>query len=187
MASGKLRWVFQTVHHDLWDRDEPTQLSLIDLTIAGKVVPALVMPTKQGDLYLLGRRTSQPILPVRELPAPARTVPGEFAAPTQPHSLLSFMPAALAGKHMWGATPLDQLICRIELRRMGYDGPHRPPATRGTLVYPGNLGDFNWGGVAVDPVRQIMVGTPAVLAFTCQLINRPDATANVVRAGASKH
>ena len=187
VASGKLRWVFQTVHHDLRDRDVPAQLSLIDLTIAGKVVPALVMPTKQGDLYVLGRRTSQPILPVRELPAPASTVPGEFAAPTQPHLSLSFMPAALTGKHMWGATPLDQLICRIELRRMGYHCPYTPPATRRTLVYPGNLGVFNWGGVAVDPLRQIMVGTPAVLAFACQLIARPDATANVVRAGASEH
>ncbi|MBC7469130.1 MAG: PQQ-binding-like beta-propeller repeat protein, partial [Ramlibacter sp.] len=98
-----------------------------------------------------------------------------------------FMPPSLTGKDMWGATPLDQLICRIELRRMGYDGPYTPPSTRRTLVYPGNLGVFNWGGVAVDPVRQIMVGTPAFLAFTFQLIPRTDATANVVSAGASEH
>ncbi|MGE6790935.1 membrane-bound PQQ-dependent dehydrogenase, glucose/quinate/shikimate family [Pseudomonas guineae] len=187
VASGKLRWLFQTVHHDLWDRDVPSQPSLIDLTIDGKRVPALVLPTKQGDLYVLDRRSGQPILPVRELPAPASTVPGEFAAPTQPHSSLSFMPAALTGKDMWGATPLDQLLCRIELRRMGYDGPYTPPATRRTLVYPGNLGVFNWGGVAVDPVRQIMVGTPAFLAFTFELIARPDATANIVSAGSSEH
>ncbi|MCP8688447.1 membrane-bound PQQ-dependent dehydrogenase, glucose/quinate/shikimate family [Marinobacterium sedimentorum] len=187
VTSGKLRWVFQTVHHDLWDRDVPAQPSLIDLTIDGKVVPALVMPTKQGDLYVLDRRSGQPILPVRELSAPASTVPGEFAAPTQPHSSLSFMPPALTGKDMWGATPLDQLICRIQLRRLGYDGPYTPPSTQRTLVYPGNLGVFNWGGVAVDPVRQIMVGTPAFLAFTFELIPRPDATANVVSAGASEH
>ena len=187
VATGKLRWVFQTVHHDLWDRDVPSQPSLIDLTIAGKVVPALVMPTKQGDLYVLDRRSGQPILPVRELPAPASKVPGEFAAPTQPHSSLSFMPPVLTGKDMWGATPLDQLICRIELRRMGYDGPYTPPSTQRTLVYPGNLGVFNWGGVAVDPVRQIMVGTPAFLAFTFQLIARPDAITNVVSAGSSEH
>ncbi|QCB45391.1 membrane-bound PQQ-dependent dehydrogenase, glucose/quinate/shikimate family [Hydrogenophaga sp. PAMC20947] len=187
VATGKLRWLFQAVHHDLWDRDVPAQPSLIDLTIAGKVVPALVAPTKQGDLYVLDRRSGKPILPVREFPAPPSTVPGEFAAPTQPHSSLSFMPAALTGKDMWGATPLDQLICRIELRRMGYDGPYTPPSTQRTLVYPGNLGVFNWGGVAVDPVRQIMVGTPAFLAFTFQLIPRPDATTNVVSAGASEH
>jgi quinoprotein glucose dehydrogenase len=187
VATGTLRWVFQMVHHDLWDRDVPSQPSLIDLTIDGKVVPALVAPTKQGDLYVLDRRSGLSVLPVRELPVPASTVPGEFAAPTQPHSSLSFMPPALTGKDMWGATPLDQLICRIQLRRMGYDGPYTPPSTWRTLVYPGNLGVFNWGGVAVDPVRQIMVGTPAFLAFTIQLIPRPDATSNVVSAGASEH
>ena len=187
VATGKQRWLFQTVHHDLWDRDVPSQPSLIDLTIDGRLVPALVLPTKQGDLYVLDRRSGQPILPVRELPAPASTVPGELAAPTQPHSSLSFMPAALTGKDMWGATPLDQLSCRIELRRMGYDGPYTPPSTRRTLVYPGNLGVFNWGSVAVDPVRQVMVGSPTFLAFTFQLIARPDAKANVVSAGASEH
>jgi len=187
VATGTLRSAFQTVHHDLWDRDVPAQPSLIDLTIDGRVVPALVMPTKQGDLYVLDRRSGQPVLPVRELPAPASTVPGEFAAPTQPHSSLSFMPPALTGKDMWGATPLDHLICRIQLRRMGYDGPYTPPSTQRTLNYPGNLGVFNWGGVAVDPVRQVMVGTPAFLAFTFQLIPRSDATANVVSAGASEH
>jgi quinoprotein glucose dehydrogenase len=187
VASGKLRWVFQTVHHDLWDRDVPAQPSLIDLTIDGKPVPALVMPTKTGDLYVLDRRSGQPILPVGERPAPPSTVPGEFAAPTQPHSSLSFMPPALTGKDMWGATPLDQLICRIQLRRLDYNGPYTPPSTRRTLVYPGNAGVFNWGGVAVDPVRQIMVGTPAFLAFTSQLIPRPDDTTNVVSADAKEH
>jgi quinoprotein glucose dehydrogenase len=187
VATGKLRWVFQTVRHDLWDRDVPSQPSLIDLTLDGKVVPALVLPTKQGDLYVLDRRNGQPILPVRAVPVPASKIPGEFAAPTQPASSLSFMPAALTGKDMWGATPLDQLICRIELRRMGYDGPYTPPSTQRTLVYPGNLGVFNWGGVAVDPVRQIMVGTPAFLAFTFQLIARPDASTNIVSAGTNEH
>jgi quinoprotein glucose dehydrogenase len=145
------------------------------------------MPTKQGDLYVLDRRSGQPVLPVQELPTPASTVPGEFAAPTQPHSSLSFMPAKLTGKDMWGATPVDQMMCRIALHRMAYDGAYTPPSTQRTLVYPGNLGVFNWGGVAVDPVRQIMVGTPARLAFTFQLVPRPDATANIVSAGASEH
>ena len=187
VATGKLRRVFQAVHQDLWDRDVPAQPSLIDLTIDGKVVPALVMPTKQGDLYVLERRSGQPILPVRELPAPASKVPGEFAAPTQTHSSLSYRPPALTGKDMWGATPLDQLICRIALRRLGNHGPYTPPPTRRTVAYPGNLGVFHWGGVAVDPVRQIMVGKPAFLAFTFQLIPRSDAIANVVSAGASEH
>jgi quinoprotein glucose dehydrogenase len=88
---------------------------------------------------------------------------------------------------MWGATPFDQLVCRIEFRSMGYDGPYTPPATRRTLVYPGNAGVFNWGGVAVDPVRQVMVATPVRLAFTYQLIPRHDTTTNYVSAGQEEH
>jgi glucose dehydrogenase len=80
-------------------------------------------------------------------------------APTQPHSSLSFMPAALTGKDMWGATPLDQLLCRIELRCMGYGGPYTPPSARRTLVYPGNLGVFNWGGMLDKYPRAYAVTT----------------------------
>ncbi|MEO6030291.1 MAG: membrane-bound PQQ-dependent dehydrogenase, glucose/quinate/shikimate family [Burkholderiaceae bacterium] len=187
VATGKLRWVFQTVHHDLWDRDIPAQPTLINLTIGGAVVPALVAPTKQGDLYVLDRRTGEPLIPVRETPAPASTTPGEFAASKQPVSALSFMPPPLKGTDMWGTTPFDQLVCRIEFRSMGYAGPYTPPSTQRTLVYPGNLGVFNWGGVAVDPIRQILVGTPTRLAFTFELIARHDSTTNLVSEGKKEH
>ena len=187
IATGKVRWDFQGVHIDLWDRDMPAQPTLVDLTVAGATVPALIAPTKQGDVYVLDRRTGSPIFPVRELPEPKSTVPGERISATQPSSALSFMPPPLTGRDMWGATPFDQLVCRIEFRSMGYDGPYTPPATRRTLVYPGNAGVFNWGGVAVDPVRQVMVATPVRLAFTYQLIPRHDPTTNYVSAGQEEH
>lgn len=94
------------------------------------VPPVLVLPTKQGDVYVLDRRSGEPVLPVHGMPAPASTVPGEFAAPVQPFSSLNFTPPALTGKDMWGATPLDQLLCRIALLRMDYNGPYTPPSTR---------------------------------------------------------
>ena len=188
VASGRLRWSFQGVHHDLWDRDMPAQPTLIDLAVEGKTVPALIAPTKQGELYVLDRRTGKPIFPVRESPVPSTSpVPGEMMSPTQPSSALSFMPPPLTGKDMWGATPFDQLVCRFELHSMRYAGPYTPPGTQRTLVYPGNLGVFNWGGVAVDPVRQALVGTPTHLAFTYQFIARQDATTNYVSAGKKEH
>ena len=183
VATGHLRWVFQGVHHDLWDRDMPAQPTLVDLTIEGATVPTLIAPTKQGDVYVLDRRSGKPVFPVRELPAPSSSVPDESAAPTQPSSALSFMPPPLTGKDMWGATPWDQLVCRIELRSMRYAGPYTAPSAQRSLVYPGNLGVFNWGGVAVDPVRQVMVGTPTHLAFTFQLVPRHDPTTNLVSDG----
>jgi glucose dehydrogenase len=150
-------------------------------------VPALVAPTKQGEVYVLDRRTGRPIFPVRESPAPASTTTGELAAPMQPSSAFSFMPPRLTGKDMWGATLWDQLICRIEFRSMRYQGPYTPPSTDRTLVYPGNAGVFNWGGVAVNPVRQVLVGTPALLAFTYRLFPRHDQTTNLVSAGSKEH
>ncbi|TIR82398.1 MAG: membrane-bound PQQ-dependent dehydrogenase, glucose/quinate/shikimate family, partial [Mesorhizobium sp.] len=134
----------------------------------------LVGPTKQGDLYVLDRRTGEPIIPVKEVPAPGGAIEGDHTSPTQPSSDLSFNPKPLTGADMWGITMFDQLACRIELKRLRYDGRYTPPSLQGTLVYPGNFGVFNWGGVAVDPVRQVMFGMPTYLAFTSKLIPRAD-------------
>ncbi|MBB5537330.1 glucose/quinate/shikimate family membrane-bound PQQ-dependent dehydrogenase [Rhizobium giardinii] len=171
--TGAVRWVRQTVHHDLWDMDVPAQPVLIDIT--GKddqPVPALVGPTKQGDLYVLDRRTGEPIIPIKEIPAPTGAIPEDFTAPTQPISDLSFSPPPLTGKDMWGVTMFDQLACRINLQRLKYAGRYTPPSLEGTLVYPGNFGVFNWGAVAVDPERQVMFGMPTYLAFTSRLVPR---------------
>ena len=178
--TGEVAWVFQTVHHDLWDYDMPAQPSLVDLTIGGAPVPALVVPTKQGDIYVLDRRSGEPLLPVTEIPAPGGAVEGDFTAPTQPTSAISFNPPALRERDMWGATLIDQLACRISFRRHVYEGRYTPPTEQGSIVYPGNFGTFNWGGIAVDPERQILFGMPVYLAFTSQLVPRPEAAERVV-------
>jgi quinoprotein glucose dehydrogenase len=178
--TGKVRWVYQTVHHDLWDMDVPAQPSLIDLTIDGKSVPALVQPTKQGDVYVLNRETGEPIFPVKEVAAPKGAVAGDFTAPTQPVSSITFKPETLQERDMWGVTPIDELACRISFRNHAYQGRFTPPTINGSIVYPGNFGTFNWGAVAVDPQRQLMFAMPVYLAFTSQLVPRPNETARVV-------
>ncbi|WP_224767540.1 glucose/quinate/shikimate family membrane-bound PQQ-dependent dehydrogenase [Paracoccus yeei] len=172
--SGQQAWVFQTVHHDLWDMDVPAQPVLVDLTVNGAVVPALVAPTKQGDIYVLNRETGEPILPVTEEPAPKGAIPEDFTAPTQPTSALSFSPPPLRERDMWGITIFDQLMCRIDFNRLNYEGRYTPPSLKGTIVYPGNFGTFNWGSIAVDPQRQVMFGMPTYLAFTSRLVPRAD-------------
>jgi quinoprotein glucose dehydrogenase len=77
----------------------------------------------------------------------------------------------------------DQLLCRIKFRQLNYDGRYTPPSLEGTLQHPGNFGIFNWGSVAVDPVRQVMFATPTYIPFTIQLVPRPDDTTNVVGGG----
>jgi quinoprotein glucose dehydrogenase len=178
--TGKVRWVYQTVHHDLWDMDVPSQPSLVDLTVDGKSVLALVQPTKQGDVYVLNRETGEPIFPVKEVDAPTGAVEGDFTAPTQPVSSITFKPESLKESDMWGVTPIDQLACRISFRSLVYQGRFTPPTKNGSIVYPGNFGTFNWGAVAVDPQRQLMFAMPVYLAFTSQLVPRPNETARVV-------
>ncbi|MBY5313889.1 glucose/quinate/shikimate family membrane-bound PQQ-dependent dehydrogenase [Rhizobium leguminosarum] len=175
IATGQMRWVRQTVHHDLWDMDVPAQPALIDLTKQdGTVVPALVGPTKQGDIYVLDRRSGEPIIPVKEIPAPGGAVSGDHTAPTQPISDLTFSPEPLQEKDMWGVSLFDQMACRIDFHRYHYEGRYTPPSLKGTIVYPGNFGTFNWGSVAVDPERQIMFGMPTYLAFTSRLVPAAD-------------
>ena len=174
LNSGQVRWVRQTVHHDLWDMDVPAQPTLVDINTATGAVPALVGPTKQGDIYVLNRLTGEPILPIEEVPAPAGAIEGDFTSPTQPVSGLTFMPKPLTGKDMWGVSMFDQLACRIEFLKLRYEGRYTPPSLQGSLIYPGNFGVFNWGSVAVDPARQIMFGMPTYLAFTSRLVPRAD-------------
>ena len=175
LITGEARWVQQFVHHDLWDMDTPAQPTLLDLDTADGMQPALVIPTKQGDVYVLNRATGEPIIPIKERPAPQDyLLPDEHAAPTQPYSGLSFEPAPLTEKDMWGASLIDQMMCRIEFNQLNYDGRYTPPSTNGTLVYPGNFGTFNWGGIAVDPENGVMFGMPTYLAFKSQLIPKED-------------
>lgn len=187
LATGRVRWVFQTVHHDLWDYDVPAQPVLVDLTVRGQRVPALVQPTKQGEIFVLDRRTGTPIHPVTEVAAPQGAAGGDHTAATQPVSAISFAPPTLRERDMWGATLIDQMVCRIAFRQLRYEGRFTPPSLGGTLVNPGNFGVFNWGSIAVDPVRGVAFTTPAVLGFTSQLVPRPDATTLLVQKhGATK-
>ncbi|QND45568.1 glucose/quinate/shikimate family membrane-bound PQQ-dependent dehydrogenase (plasmid) [Rhizobium lusitanum] len=173
--TGQLKWVQQFVHHDLWDMDVPAQPVLFDMTKAdGSVAPALVASTKQGDIYVLDRRTGEPLIPFKEIPAPGGTIPEDHASPTQPISDLTFSPPPLQEKDMWGVSLFDQLACRIAFHRYKYEGRYTPPSLEGSIIYPGNFGTFNWGSVAVDPERQIMFGMPTYLAFTSKLVPRAD-------------
>ena len=178
--TGKVAWVFQGAHHDLWDMDIPAQPSLVDLSINGNTVPALVASTKQGEIFVLDRRTGTPVLPVTEVPAPQGAAKGDFSAPTQPVSAISFNPAPLTEASMWGLTPFDQLACRIAFRSLRYDGRYTPPSLQGSIIYPGNFGTFNWGGVAVDPERQIVFAMPTYIAFTSTLKVRQNDTERLV-------
>jgi quinoprotein glucose dehydrogenase len=170
LATGRVRWVHQFTHHDLWDMDVGGQPSLVDIATAQGVRPALVASTKQGSLYVLDRRTGEAIVPIEERPVPQGAAPGDRTSPTQPFSALSLSPPNVREADMWGATPYDQLWCRITFRSLRYEGMFTPPSEKGSLVNPGNFGVLDWGGVSVDPVRQLVIANPSYVAFISRLI-----------------
>lgn len=176
-STGKQVWHFQTTHHDLWDMDVPAQPSLADIQdTTGKTVPAIYVLTKTGNVFVLDRRTGKAIVPITERAVPQAVkrgpqTQGEHYAATQPFSALNLAPQEkLKDKDMWGATMFDQLICRVSFHRLNYDGIYTPPSENGTLVFPGNLGVFEWGGMSVNADRQVAVMNPIGLPFVSRLI-----------------
>jgi len=172
LADGKVRWNYQFTHHDLWDMDVGSQPTLVHLKTDDGIKPAIIAPTKQGSLYVLDRRDGTPIVPIREIPVPQGAVEGDHTAPTQARSDLNLLGPELNERAMWGATPFDQMLCRIQFRQLRYEGQYTPPSEQGSLVYPGNVGVFNWGGVSVDPVRQLLFTSPNYMAFVSKMVPR---------------
>lgn len=179
LETGVFKWKFQTSQNDLWDRDNPSQPSLIELGQAGSRQPALILPMKTGNIFVLNRLTGEPIIPVDDVEVSTEGgVAGEHFASHQPVSRLNFIPEPLSEKSMWGLTPFDQMACRISFKRLRYDGnPWTPSTEAGSLIFPGNIGVFNWGSVAVDPERQLLIGAPVRLAYKYTLIKRTAANA----------
>jgi quinoprotein glucose dehydrogenase len=164
--TGRMKWYFQAVHHDLWNFDLPSAPSLIDITQNGRRIPVLVLVTKTGLVFILDRTSGKPVFGVEERPVPKSDVPGEESSPTQPFPLkprpLSRTSFTLEDIVTAGdTTPEHAKACRELFEASGglynaglytpylYRPPGAPP--KSSVVFPGGLGGIDWGGTAVDP------------------------------------
>lgn len=176
--TGRERWRYQTVHHDLWDYDLAAQPVLQDIPDGhGGIVPALIQPTKTGQLFVLDRRTGKPLRKVEERPVPqGGGLPGDWLAKTQPFAtgMAAENMVRLREADMWGATPFDQLACRIQFRKLRYEGAFTPLSTTGTLVYPSTYGGYNWGGAAVSPDHNYVIVNDIRLPMVLKAVARKD-------------
>lgn len=181
-TTGKEKWVYQTVHNDLWDFDLPMQPSLIDFPQKdGSTTPAVVIGGKTGMIFVLDRMTGKPLTKVEELPMPQGHIPNEQYTKTQPHS--TGMPQignqTLKESDMWGATPFDQLACRVAFKSMRYDGLFTVPDTDKSLSFPGSLGGMNWGSMSIDPNNHLLFVNDMRLGLWVQMI--PADTSSIAR------
>ncbi|WP_019955024.1 pyrroloquinoline quinone-dependent dehydrogenase [Yoonia vestfoldensis] len=176
IATGEIVWSFQHIRHDIWDYDTPSAPSLVDIPRDGEIIPALVQATKQGFLFVLDRRTGEPLFPIEERAVPQSTTQGEVTVPTQPFPTL---PAALGNPEqlpdVWALSDLVSLgQCSREREQYLYEGMFTPPSEQGTLFFPGTAGATNWGGVAIDPRNGILYANASRIVQFIRLIPRAE-------------
>jgi len=175
-VTGDVVWAFQAVHHDLWDYDVPAQPSLIAVDRNGKRIPAVVQATKMGHVFFFDRVTGEPLFEIEERPVPASDVAGEAAWPTQPFPVVTepLVPQELTPDDAWGLTPIDRAMARERLEGLRSEGIFTPPSLEGSVHYPGVAGGTNWGGVAYDPERDLIVTNTSRVPFAITLFPRDE-------------
>lgn len=183
VETGEPRWHFRPVYYDVWDYDLGSQGTLADFPTPDGPVPALFLPTKMGDIYVLDRATGEPLVPVEERPVPRGGVEADNISPVQPFSTYHTVATPdLTEQHMWGMSPIDQLWCRIEFRRHAYDGIYTPPTSEQRWIqFPGYNGGSDWGGISIDEERGILVANYNITANSNRLVPREDTDAQGVR------
>ena len=172
--TGRVVWQQQLVHHDVWDYDTPMQPSLTHIEANGTRIPAVMVVGKTGMLYAFERATGKAIYELVERPVPKTDIPGERLSPTQPFSSIPPLVShdALTEEDAFGLLWFDKRACAKVLGSFRSEGIFTPPTLAGTIQYPGYGGGANWGGVAIDPERQIAVANVMQLPGLVRLIPR---------------
>jgi glucose dehydrogenase len=166
ILTGKYKWHFQTVHHDIWDIDMSAAPGLVDIKQNGRTIPALATVGKGGYMFILDRTTGKPVFGVEERPVPKGNVPGEWYSPTQPFPLKPPALAKTSFKKEEMVTAADTTAehvanCQALWDKSGgfiNEGPFTPfiyhedgTPPKSTISFPGGTGGVNWGGTATDP------------------------------------
>ncbi|MCA9501997.1 MAG: pyrroloquinoline quinone-dependent dehydrogenase [Spirochaetaceae bacterium] len=176
-ATGEVVWHRQHVHKDVWDYDTPSPPTLFQIDGVGAGVPGLLQTTKMGHVFLLDRETGRPLYPIEERPTPQDGAPGETLSPTQPFPThpKPLHPLHLEPEDAFGFTFLDRGNCRKQMERYRWDGIFTPPTVEGSLQTPHTGGGPNWGGVALDESRGLMIVNQSHAAVINELIPREEA------------
>ena len=173
-ATGKLKWHFQTVHHDVWDMDLPAPPALVTVTHKGKQIDAVAQTTKTGFVFLLDRETGKPLFPVKEVSVnTATTLANEKLWPTQP---MPVIPKPLV-RQSFDSADLNDIVdassyASIKKTFLNY-GPSKiftPPSVKGTIVLPGYDGGAEWGGPSFDPETQFLYVNTNEMAWLLNMV-----------------
>lgn len=157
-ATGERKWHYQTVHHDIWDYDNPPAPILVTLARGKEHRDAVVQLTKMGLTFVLDRETGEPLFPVEEIPVPPSRVPGEEAWPTQPFPLKPppLVRLSLHEADLTSVTPESRASALEQFRKYETGAIYTPPSTQGMITIPSHQGGVEWGGASFDPYSNVL-------------------------------
>ncbi len=171
-TTGKRIWHFQTVHHDVWDRDLPAPPNLVTVNHNGKQIDAVAQITKSGFVFLLNRETGQPLFPVEEVPVEQTDLKGEETWPTQPIPIKPppFSPQTLTVENITDISPESHAFVENILKNVRTGKQFIPPSQEGTVIFPGFDGGGEWGGAAFDPENAVLYVNGSIMPWILTMI-----------------
>ena len=171
-ATGKRKWHFQSIKHDVWDLDFPAAPLLVTVKRNGRNIDAVAQAGKDGYVYVLNRETGESLFPMEERPVPASNVDGELLAKTQifPLKPAPFVRQEFTEETVSRRTPEVHRILMEQLRNLDYGGRYTPPSLKGTLIFPGFSGGAEWGGAAYDPKTHLFYVNANEMAWLLRLV-----------------
>lgn len=151
--TGKRIWHYQTVRHDVWDRDLPAPPNLVTIKKDGREISAVAQITKTGRVFIFDRETGEPVYPIEEVAVPPSGLQGEEVAPSQPLPTIPppFSRQVFTAEEITDISPEATAYVREKIQGLNYGHTFAPPSTEGTVIFPGFDGGGEWGGAAYDP------------------------------------
>ena len=179
--TGERVWHFQTVRHDIWDRDLPAPPSLVTINRDGRLVDAVSQATKSGFVYLFDRETGKPLFPVEYRKYPASDIEGEVTAETQPLPLKPepFARQQLTAEMLTRRTPEAHKSVSERFEKLRSGGQFIPGSRQGTIIFPGYDGAAEWGGTAFDPETGLLYVNSNEMAWILTMVNAPPVSKRV--------
>lgn len=184
--TGKRKWHFQTVHHNIWDYDLPAQPNLIEILRDGSLVPAVAQVTKTGFTFVFHRETGEPLFPIEERPVPQEAAAGEKPWPTQPVPLKPppFARQSMQPRQQANVDAAHRSFCEDLVKDAVFGELYTPIQTKPTVLFPGTNGGTNWGGASFDPKTQtLFVNSADVGMISMMRAAREGAKLPYMRAG----
>ncbi len=184
--TGERIWHYQTVHHDLWDRDLPAPPNLVTVTHNGKKIDAVAQITKSGFVFMLDRKTGEPLFPVEERPVPVSDLVNELTWPSQPFPTIPppFVPQIFTRDEITNVSPESHKYVADILDSVRTGELFMPPSTQGTIIFPGFDGGGEWGGAAIDPQKAILFVNANVMPWILKMVEINNSKNNNESAGA---